>query len=158
MAIQNNPNLDHQVRAREIHQIIATNFDFASMARDSLGPTYDRLSPGERQQFMQTFSYLFQDSYTRLVINFLKNENIKYGRASQENNHAKVDTTIVRTNESIPVTYMMHRASGGWILHDVIVDGVSILANYKSQFARVIETKSFRYLLDKMEEQRRAIQ
>jgi ABC-type transporter MlaC component len=44
------------------------------------------------------------------------------------------------------------------VLHDVVVDGVSILANYQTQFARVIQTKSFRYLLDKMEEQRRAIE
>lgn len=158
MAIQNNPSLAHQVRSREIHQIIAHSFDFAMMARDSLGPTYDRISTGERQQFTQTFTYLFQDSYTRLVINFLKNENIKYGQERQESDRAQVDTTIVRTNELIPVTYLMYRASQGWVLHDVIVDGVSILANYKTQFARVIQTKSFKYLLDKMEEQRRAIE
>jgi phospholipid transport system substrate-binding protein len=158
MAIQNNPSLNDQVRAREIHQIIAKSFDFAMMAKDSLGLTYDRLSASQRQQFTQTFTYLFQDSYTRLVINFLKKENIKYGQERQQGNGAQVDTTIVRTNELIPVTYLMHRASQGWILHDVIVDGVSILANYKTQFARVIRTKSFAYLLDKMEEQRRAIE
>jgi phospholipid transport system substrate-binding protein len=158
MAIQNNPSLTHQTRAREIHQIIAHSFDFAMMARDSLGPTYERISAGQRQQFTQTFTYLFQDSYTRLVINFLKKENIKYGKERQQGDRAQVDTTIVRTNELIPVTYKMHRASQGWILHDVIVDGVSILANYKTQFARVIQTKSFKYLLDKMEEQRRAIE
>lgn len=158
MAIQNNPTLTDQARARAIHQIIAKSFDFTMMAKDSLGPTYDRLSPGQRQQFTQTFTYLFQDSYTRLVINFLKKENIKYGQERQEGDRARVDTTIVRTNELIPVTYLMHRASQGWILHDVIVDGVSILANYQTQFARVISTKSFAFLLDKMEEQRRAIE
>jgi phospholipid transport system substrate-binding protein len=157
MAIQNNPSLAPQVRSREIHQIIAHSFDFDMMARDSLGSTYDRLSAGERQQFSQTFTYLFQDSYTRMVINFLKNENIKYGQERQAGDRAQADTTIVRTNELIPVTYLMHRTSQGWVLYDVVVDGVSILANYKTQFARVIQTKSFSYLLDKMEAQRRAI-
>jgi phospholipid transport system substrate-binding protein len=158
MAIQNNPTLTEPARARAIHQIIAKSFDFAMMAKDSLGPTYDRLSPDQRQQFSQTFTYLFQDSYTRMVLNFLKKENIKYGQERQEGDRAQVDTTIVRTNELIPVTYLMHRASQGWILHDVIVDGVSILANYKTQFSRVISTKSFTFLLDKMEQQRRAIE
>ena len=107
---------------------------------------------------MRTFGYLFQYSYTRLVLNFLKKENIQYGQERLEGDRARVDTTIVRTNENIPVTYLMHTAPQGWILYDVIVDGVSILQNYKTQFAQVIRTKSYRFLLDKMEEQRRAIQ
>jgi len=56
------------------------------------------------------------------------------------------------------VTYLMHTATQGWILYDVIVDGVSILQNYKTQFAQVIRTKGFEVLLSKMQEQRRAIQ
>jgi phospholipid transport system substrate-binding protein len=69
-----------------------------------------------------------------------------------------VETTIARTNENIPVTYLMHTAPQGWVLYDVIVDGVSILQNYKTQFGQVIRTKSFEVLLKKMQDQRRAIQ
>jgi len=158
MAIQNDAALSTQARAQAIHQIIERSFDFPMMARDSLGPTYERLSGGQRQEFTHTFSYLFQDSYTRLVLNFLKKENIQYGQERREGNNARVDTTIVRPNENIPVTYLMHPASQGWILYDVIVDGVSILQNYRTQFAQVIRTKSFEFLLNKMAEQRRAIQ
>ena len=158
MALQNDPAQSPQARSQAIHKIIERNFDFALMAKDSLGPTYERLSGGQRQEFTQTFSYLFQDSYTRLVINFLKKENIQYGRETTEGAKARVETTIARTNENIPVTYLMHTAPQGWVLYDVIVDGVSILQNYKTQFGQVIRTKSFEFLLNKMQEQRRAIQ
>jgi len=158
MALQNDAALSPQARAQAVHKIIERNFDFGLMAKDSLGPTYDRLSSGQRQEFTQTFSYLFQDSYTRLVLNFLKKENIQYGRELPEGDKARVDTAIVRTNENIPVTYLMHTAPQGWVLYDVMVDGVSILQNYKTQFAQVINTKSFEFLLNKMQEQRRAIQ
>ena len=158
MGLQNDPALSTQARSQAIHKIIERNFDFALMAKDSLGPTYERLSGGQRQEFTQTFSYLFQDSYARLVLNFLKKENIQYGRELPEGDKARVDTAIVRTNENIPVTYLMHTAPQGWILYDVMVDGVSILQNYKTQFAQVIRTKSFEFLLNKMQEQRRAIQ
>jgi phospholipid transport system substrate-binding protein len=158
MGLQNDPALSTQARAKAVHGIIAKNFDFALMAKDSLGQTYDGLSSGQRQEFIRTFSYLFQDSYTRLVLNFLKKENIQYGKESLQGDRAQVATTIVRTNENIPVTYLMHTASQGWILYDVIVDGVSILQNYKTQFGQVIRTKSFDFLLKRMEEQRRAIQ
>jgi len=158
MGLQNDPALSTQARSQAIHKIIERNFDFALMAKDSLGPTYERLSGGQRQEFTQTFSYLFQDSYTRLVLNFLKKENIQYGKETMEGDKARVDTAIVRTNENIPVTYLMHTAPQGWILYDVTVDGVSILQNYKTQFGQVIRTKSFEVLLNKMQEQRRAIQ
>jgi phospholipid transport system substrate-binding protein len=158
MGSQNDPALSSQARSQAIHQIIERNFDFALMANDSLGPTYERLSGGQRQEFTQTFGYLFQDSYTHLVLNFLKKENIQYGQELPEGEKARVDTAIVRTNENIPVTYLMHTAPRGWILYDVMVDGVSILQNYKTQFAQVIRTKSFEFLLNKMQEQRRAIQ
>jgi phospholipid transport system substrate-binding protein len=158
MGLQNDPAQSTQARSQAIHKIIERNFDFALMAKDSLGPTYERLSGGQRQEFTQTFSYLFQDSYARLVLNFLKKENIKYGRELPEGDKARVDTTIARTNENIPVTYLMHTAPQGWILYDVMVDGVSILQNYKTQFAQVIRTKSFEFLLHKMQEQRRALQ
>jgi len=158
MAIQNDPALANQARARDIHQIIGQSFDFDMMAKDSLGDAYKGLSSGQQQEFIRTFSFLFQDSYTRLVLNFLKKENIQYGQERLQGDKAQVDTAIVRTNEKIPVTYLLHRASQGWILHDVIVDGVSILQNYRTQFAQVIRTKSFDFLLKKMADQRRAIQ
>jgi phospholipid transport system substrate-binding protein len=158
MNLQNNPALSTQARAQAVHQIIERNFDFDLMAKDSLGSSYERLSGGQRQEFTRTFSYLFQDSYTRLVLNFLKKENIQYQQELPEGNKARVNTAIVRTNENIPVTYLMHTAPQGWVLYDVIVDGVSILQNYKTQFAQVIHTKGFEFLLNKMQQQRRAIQ
>jgi phospholipid transport system substrate-binding protein len=158
MGLQNDSSLSGQARSRAIHGIIEVSFDFGMMAKNSLGSAYDRLSEGQRQEFTRTFSYLFQDSYTRLVLNFLKKENIQYGAERLEGDRAQVATTIVRPNENIPVTYLMHKAPSGWILYDVIVDGVSILHNYQTQFAQVIRTKSFDFLLNKMKEQRRAVE
>ncbi len=154
MAIQSNNSLNRAERSREIHQIISGSFDFNEMARDVLGGTYNQLSSGQRDEFIDTFRYLFQDSYTRMVLNFLKSENIEYGNASQGGGKAKVDTVIKRPNENIPVTYLMHSV-GGWKLYDVVVDGVSILSTYRSQFGNVIKTQGFTYLIDKMKEQRR---
>jgi phospholipid transport system substrate-binding protein len=157
MAIQNNPSLSHQQRGNEIRQIIRSNFDFYTMARDVLGSHYDQLSSGQRDQFINTFQYLFQDSYTRMVLNFLKHENIKYGSTSRTGGKAKVATVIERPNENIPVTYLI-RTSGGWKFYDVIVDGVSILNTYRTKFSDVIRTKGFGFLMERMNEQRRAVE
>jgi phospholipid transport system substrate-binding protein len=161
MAIQTNPALAgpaHETqRGQQIHQIIARSFDFNAMARDALGPAYGQVGGGQRQEFIDTFSYLFQDSYSRMVLKFLLKENITYNKESQSGNKARVDTTIVRPNESIPVTYLVHQAGGGWLLYDVNVDGVSILENYRTQFSQAIRTKGFGFLLERMKAQRQAI-
>ena len=157
MAIQTDPALAGEAheaqRAQQIHQIIARSFDFPFMAKDALGSASGHLN----QEFISTFSYLFQDSYTRMVLKFLQKENVTYNREKQEGNKARVDTTIVRPNESIPVTYLMHQAGGGWLLYDVNVDGVSILQNYRTQFAQTIQTKGFGFLLERLKTQRQAI-
>jgi phospholipid transport system substrate-binding protein len=158
LAIQNKPGLAAQetARAREIRQVIQRSFDFPLMAQNSLGPAYGRLGAGQRREFTDTFSYLFQDSYTRLVLKFLKQETIKYQQERLEDGKARVSTAIARSNETIPVDYLLHRTSQGWLLYDVVVDGVSILENYRSQFSQVIRTHSFDYLLNQMKTQRRA--
>jgi phospholipid transport system substrate-binding protein len=162
MTIQNNPKLEgpaHETdRAQAIRRVIQKSFDFPYMAKDSLGPAYDRLSSGQQQEFLQVFGSLFQVSYTNMVLKFLKKETVEYGKETQKSGKAKVKTTLVRTNDTIPVDYLLHQQGGGWLLYDVIVDGVSILDKYKSGFAREIQARSFQSLLKKMTTQLKAVQ
>jgi phospholipid transport system substrate-binding protein len=161
MAIQGNPAMEgpsHETsRAQAIRRVIQKNFDFPFMAQDSLGGAYDRLNPGQRQEFTNVFSSLFQASYTNMVLRFLKREDIKYGQETVTGSQARVDTKLVRANDTIQVEYLAHQ-KGGWLLYDVVVDGVSILDKYKSGFSREIQTGSFESLLNKMKTQLKAVQ
>jgi phospholipid transport system substrate-binding protein len=157
MTIQNNPSLSRSARRQQIHHIIRNNFDFNTMAKTVLGSSYSTLNAGQVNEFNNVFSYLFQDSYTSMVIDFLKHENIQYGTASQTDGKAKVNTVIKRPNENIPVTYLLDNR-GGWKMYDVIVDGVSILHTYESKFSQVIQEKGFNYIIQRMQEQRKAIE
>ncbi len=162
MAIQNNPALEgpaHEAaRAQSIRRVIQRNFDFPFMSQNSLGAAYDTLSSGQRQEFNQVFSALFQTSYTNMVLRFLKQETIKYGQVSQKGGQTLVKTSLVRTNDTIQVDYLLHQKGGGWLLFDVIVDGVSILDKYKSGFAREIKAGSFQSLMKKMKTQLKAVE
>lgn len=157
MAIQNNPGMSESARSRAIHGIIKRSFDFSYMAQDSLGPAYSSLSSGQRQEFIEVFSALFQASYTNLVLKFLKRETVEYGRETQSGDRARLKTTLVRANDTIPVEYLLLQKGGGWLLYDVVVDGVSILAKYKSGFAREIQARSFQSLMQKMRTQLKAV-
>ncbi len=88
-----------------------------------------------------------------MVLRFLKKETVKYGKETVTGSEARVDTTLVRTNDSIKVEYLLRQKNGGWLIYDVVVDGVSILDKYKSGFAREIQTGSFDSLMNKMRTQ-----
>ena len=145
-------------RVRLIRRLIVDNFAFAEMARETVKDRWGQLSTGQRSEFQNLFSELFQDSYTRMVLNFLQQENIEYPGESAESAGTLVRTVIVRANEHIPVDYHLAQKSGRWLIRDVDIDGVSIVENYRDTFRNVIVSSSFDGLLKKMRLQSRAIQ
>jgi phospholipid transport system substrate-binding protein len=145
-------------RRLSIKDIIARNFYFDGMSRLALGNYRDKLSKSEMADFNAIFQDLFQDSYTKLVADFLKQEKIIYGKEEMKQNNALVKTKIVRMNEEIPVDYSLVLVQGKWLVQDVTIDGVSITDNYRLSFTRVIQRGSFKVLLNKMRTQQKAIE
>jgi phospholipid transport system substrate-binding protein len=145
-------------RRAAIKEIIARNFDFGSMARQALGWHWETLKDSEQAEFKTLFQGLFLDSYTKLVLDFLKQEKILYHPEELRSGRALVKTTIVRVNEEIPVDYSLTGAQGKWLLEDVTIDGVSIVRNYQQAFARTIQRESYKSLLQKLRLQQQAIE
>jgi phospholipid transport system substrate-binding protein len=161
MSIQIDPRLKGEGfrdrRRIAIKEVIKENFDFDAMAEQTLGQFRKDLDETRRAEFRHVFQDLFQDSYTRMVLDFLKKEEIHYAKGHINPGKALVKTTIVRINDEIPVDYFLAPAKNGWLVYDVEIDGVSIVKNYKRSFARVIKKESFDALLRKMRLQQRAV-
>ena len=161
MTIQTDPQLegsDHREERRAaIQKIIGENIDFDAMAQLALDRHWQKLSPAQRTEFKQIFRDLFQDSYSRLVLNFIKREKVLYPKEDVRKNNAMVMTVIVRANDEITVDYSLSNKDGVWLVDDVKVDGVSIAGNYRNAFDRVIKKESFGALLNRMRIQQKAI-
>ncbi len=162
MAVQTDARLQGQEfrnqRRMAIKKIISQNFHFDSMTRDALGTYWEKLTEAERKEFKGLFQDLFLESYTKMVLDFLKKETILYNREEPGQGRALVKTMIARVNEEIPVDYSLTWVQGRWLVGDVAIDGVSILRNYRQSFARVIQRESYKSLLEKMRLQQRAIE
>ena len=143
-------------RRADIKGIIARNFDIGRMARKALGEHWEQLTETQHAEFIKIFQDLFQDSYARLVLDFLGKEKIAYGREEISRDQAEVPTTILRTNDQIPVNYALVRKKSGWFVCDVKIDGVSIVKNYRRAFAIVIKRGSYSALVRKMRLQQKA--
>jgi phospholipid transport system substrate-binding protein len=162
IAVQNDPKLQGQdnrdQRRIQIKKVIGQNFHFEDMARESLGANWEKLNANQRKEFVGLFQDLFQDSYSKLVLDFLKREKVLYQNEEVRDDKALVNTIIVRMNENIPVDYSLVLVQGEWLVRDVAIDKVSIVRNYQKSFTRTIQRESYKSLLKKMRQQQRAIE
>ncbi len=152
LEILNNPKLASpsakEERRAQLRQVIYPRFDFTEMARRSLGPTWQRISPREQQDFLALFTQLLEDAYITNIESY-SGEKIFYGREIMEQDFAEVDTKIVTNKgEEFTVNYKLHACDGDWKAYDVVIENVSIVNNYRSQFSRLLTKQSFAELLD----------
>jgi len=162
MAIQSDPGLQgpesRAARRAEIKKVILGNFTFDEMAREALGQYWNTLDGRRRLEFKSVFQDLFLDSYSRLVLDFLRKEKIVYVGEDSGQGRAAVKTLIQRTNEEIPVDYYLMQVGGGLKVRDVSIDGVSIVGNYRNGFSRIIKQESYESLLKKMKLQQQTLE
>jgi phospholipid transport system substrate-binding protein len=138
---------DRRVAVRKIANEI---FDFGETARRSLGRHWQGRTPAEREEFVQLFSDLLERTYISRV-ELYGGEKIVYAGDSIEGDQAKVQTKILtKSGSDIPVEYRMHRKGERWLVYDVIIEGVSLVANYRTQFNKIIQTSSYQELVRKM--------
>ncbi len=137
-------------RRDQLRQIIASRFDFSEMAKRSLGPNWQRLSAEQQRQFMQLFTDLLERSYTDQIEAF-NGEKIVYGRENQNQDQALVETKIVTTKgETLSVNYKLYSAKREWKVYDVVIEDISLVNNYRSQFNRMLNNSSSEQFLQKL--------
>jgi len=138
-------------RREAVKKIIFDRFDLREMAARSLGDQWVKLTPSQQEEFVQVFGDLFQRSYTRLVLKFLPERRTLYGQERLDGSTALVKTTLVsQRNERLPVDYRLIRKGSRWAFFDVIIDGVSIVGNYRTQFSKIIRNSSYESLVRRM--------
>jgi phospholipid transport system substrate-binding protein len=140
-------------RRARIKKIADEIFDYGEMSKRALGVHWQPLGPGERERFVRLFSDLLDRAYFEKIDSY-SGERVQYLNARLEGDQATVPTRVVTERGSeIPVDYRMSRAGGRWQVYDVIIEGVSLVSNYRSQFDRIVRTGSVAELLTRMEAQ-----
>jgi phospholipid transport system substrate-binding protein len=140
-------------RRESIRKIAHEAFDFPDMARRTLGQHWRQRSPQEQERFTRLFTALLERAYFTRIDSYQQGNSVKYLGEDVEGGGATVKTHVVTDKGStIPVDYLMHQVEGRWRIHDVKVEGVSLVANYRAQFNKVIVSASFDELLRRLEE------
>jgi phospholipid transport system substrate-binding protein len=147
---QQGPAKEDERKAR-IKKLILQLFDVQEMARRSLAGHWAKRSEDERKDFAELFGDLFVESYTRLVVDHLGDQRVIYLPESADGGVATVQTKFLsKRDEPSFVDFAMFRRDGIWAAHDVVIDEVSIVKTYRTQFNKIIQTQSYEALVKKM--------
>ncbi|HEX9787741.1 MAG TPA: ABC transporter substrate-binding protein [Candidatus Binatia bacterium] len=139
-------------RLDQLRQAVYPKFDFAEMAKRSLGAQWQRRSADEQRQFVKLFTELMENAYMSNLEGY-DGEKVVIAGEKQDKEFAEVETRVVtKKGENIAVNYRLHQTGGAWKIYDVVIENISLVNNYRSQFNRVIAQSSFDELLRKMKD------
>lgn len=138
-------------RREQLRQILGARFDFAEMAKRSLGSNWQKGSSAEQQQFIRLFTDHLEKSYIAQIESYA-GEKIIYGREAVEQDQAEVETKIVTNkSEQVSVNYKLKADGGDWKVYDVVIENVSLVNNFRTQFSRILAKGSFAELISQLE-------
>jgi phospholipid transport system substrate-binding protein len=145
-------------RQEKLRQIVAQSFDFTEMAKSALGYHWKTLNPQQQQEFTNVFISFIEDSYLS-KLNDYRGQQVQFVKATQDSGeYAQVNTNIVREGKDpIHLDFRLRQEGGAWKVYDVTVDAISIIANYRNQFNRVMNNQGYDTLIKDLKEKQAAL-
>jgi phospholipid transport system substrate-binding protein len=155
VAVLNDGALDTAQRRQRIEDIAYQRFDFDAISRLVLGRNWKALSPAQQEEFRREFRALLSESYGRRIDRYEQEEVKIVGERAEQRGDVTVQTKIVggQAND-LQVDYRLRQKDGVWLVIDVVVEGASLLSNYRSQFAEVWSQGGAEGLLKRMRERK----
>ena len=143
---------DQASHRREIlEETIGKNFDFEEMAKRSLAAHWKGRGEADHQEFVALFRRLLSKTYAGKIENY-SGETINYLKERLKGGYAEVQTNIVTARTEYTLDYRLLLKDGTWRVYDVVANGVSLVKNYRSQFARIIHRSSYENLVTTLRE------
>jgi phospholipid transport system substrate-binding protein len=137
-------------RREQLRQILFARFDFNEMAKRALGTEWRRRSPAEQEEFTRLFTELLERSYMETIESY-SNEKIVYLNEKQDRGFANVSSKILTSKgQEYSIEYKAQLVENDWKVYDVVVENISMVNNFRSQFSRVLNTSSYEELLRRL--------
>jgi phospholipid transport system substrate-binding protein len=150
------PDLKGEAKKQERRALLRKElfpyFDFEEMSRRALGIHWRGRTPQERQEFVKLFQELLENSYAGKIEGY-NGEKIVYGKEALDPPYAEVRTKIVTPQgDEYSVNYRLLKGGDRWRVYDVVIEGVSLVNNYRSQFADLLDRYSFGEMMNRLRE------
>jgi phospholipid transport system substrate-binding protein len=147
----------HERRAA-VRKLAAEAFDVQETARRALGTHWQKRSPAEREEFVQLFADLMERTYIS-KIDLYGGERLHFTDEKIDGDSAVVRAKLVtKQGTEVPLEGRLHKRAERWLIYDVVIENISLIANYRSQFDRIIRTSSYADLVKRLRNQGEMLQ
>ncbi len=137
-------------RRKKVVELAFSQFNMPRMAMLALGRGWRKLSPSERKEFTGLFKKLLTKSYISMIDNY-SGQKVVFTREEIRGNKAEVRSKVVSGDRETPIYYRLKREPDGkWLIYDVLIENVSLVRNYRSQFAPLMQKKGYAGLREQM--------
>lgn len=137
-------------RRANIRQAVIKRFDFEEMAKRSLAAHWKDRTPAEQKEFVALYSDLLENTYIKKIERY-ENQKVVYSDEKLDGDYAVVKTKIIdKKGLGIPVEYRILRKKDKWEVYDIIIEGVSLVNNYRTQFTQIIRSSSYNDLVKRL--------
>ena len=138
-------------RRQALKKSISNIFDYAEMAKRSMGKHWNARTPAEKKVFVDLFATLLENSYAGKIESY-NNEKIIYIKDLVDGDYAEVKSKVVTANrDEFTLDYRLLKQNNKWMVYDVIIEGVSLVSNYRSQFNKIITANGYDKLVKKLQ-------
>ena len=139
-------------RRNLILTVVRHHFDFREMSKLTLGAEWKGMTESEKEHFVEVFSRLIENTYINKIEAY-SDEQIIIQKESIKNDKALVPTIIKHNSLDIPIHYRLYQTDEGkWLVYDVVIEGVSLVQNYRTQFTSIIRKEKYSGLVQRIDE------
>lgn len=136
-------------RLTRLIEVIGQRFDYEEMGKRTISREWESLNSQQQKEFVALFQRFLTTSYASNVDSY-SGEKVEYLKERKKGNFAEVQTKVISPKSRVPIDYRLLKKNQEWRVYDVIIDGVSLMKNYRGQFTRILKTSSFDGLLAKL--------
>ena len=144
--------MSEEEKRSKTYSIVGSQIDFFGMSRRILAINWKKSTDEQKQQFEDLFRQILLNTYWQRIKNY-NNEKVEYITGMIEGNRfASVDTVIVSDKIEIPITYRMEFIDGKWLAYDFLIESLSLVTRYRTEYRNVIKNHGIDGLLGQMQE------
>ena len=136
---------------RLVDEVILPNIDFKAMSKLVLAKHWRKATPEQQERFMNEFKGMLVRTYTKSLVKYAGNTEILYLKSvsKKEGRFVTVYTEIQQSGKTnVPVNYSLRRTGGSYLIYDVVIEGLSLVKNYRTSFGQQISETSIDALID----------
>jgi phospholipid transport system substrate-binding protein len=138
-------------KKEKVVRVITRRFDSTTLARSVLAKYWKQLTADEKEHFIHLFSQVLEHTYINKIKSY-SDEEVVFLKQKVYGKKAVVYSQIIRDQMEIPITYKVKKDKDEWFIYDIIIEGVSLVKNYRQQFKQILMNESYPELVRRMDE------